>query len=145
MAIKESEEHLVDYEFMSKYLRDDSDKIKEKEESFLPVKFGASKSGSTEVFSSIGEGESYPENNNFNNRFNNGFKKQYNYNNSDEDIPIEGDFDDSQESGDFKRKSQVTSSPKPITEAKREFLKHLEDESLSIDTCSKINHDWERK
>ncbi len=32
-----------------------------------------------------------------------------------------------------------------VTNAKKEFLKSLEDESLTVDTCSNVNRDWNRK
>ena len=74
----------------------------------------------TEVFGRIGESEIYSENPNFYRR-----KKEY------DDIP--------------EKHIKVESTSKPLTEAKKEFLEHLEDESLSVDTCSRINHDWNNK
>jgi hypothetical protein len=125
MVEKESEESSVDYGFMNKYLRNESDNSKkENKESFLPVKFGASKSGATEVFGNVGEGESYSENNNFNN----GFKKRYN---KEDDGPKI-----------FEEKSKVT--PSIVSAERQKFLKQLEDESLSIDTAGQINHDWKK-
>lgn len=118
MTIKESE-YSIDYEFIKKYVRessDDEDNLKKENQEHLLDHFKTKKSGSTEVFNKIGEGESYSENRSFDNRQN---KKD--------------EFESSNE--------KIESTLSPVTEAKREFLEYLEDESLSIDTCSHITHD----
>lgn len=127
MTQKESEDSSIDYKFISKYIRDDSNEDKENlkkdNQGHFLEKFETKKSGPVEVLGSVGEGESYSENTNFNkrqNEENEGFEKS----NSNEKVEF---------------------TSKPLTDAKREFLKHLEDESLSIDTCSNINRDWKRK
>ena len=74
----------------------------------------------TEVFNNIGEEELHSENSNF-------FKRQR------------------QENDEFEPSNEIESSSKPITEAKKEFLKHLEDDSLTLDTCDRLNHDWKKK
>jgi len=76
----------------------------------------------TEVFNRIGESEIYSEKPNFNKRYS-----------RDESI----DDDEPQ--------IKIESSSKPLTEAKKEFLEHLEKDSLTIDTCEKITHDWNKK
>jgi hypothetical protein len=73
----------------------------------------------TEVFNRIGEEEIYAENPNF---YNNK-KRQY-------------------EDDDNEPEVKVESTSKPLTEAKKEFLEHLEKDSLTVDTCEKLTHDW---
>ncbi len=121
MVIKESEDSSTDDGFIKRYIRDDLD---ENPEQFLREKFETKKSSATEVFSRVGEGESYRENNDFNRRWNKA---------NEDDVGIKTSNE------------KVEFTSKPITEAKKEFLEHLEDESLSIDTCSQINKDWKRK
>ncbi|MFA5856505.1 MAG: hypothetical protein WC867_04045 [Candidatus Pacearchaeota archaeon] len=51
---------------------------------------------------------------------------------------------------DKKRDSEDSSSPnekveyksKEMTDAKKEYFEHLEDDSLNIDTCSRLNREW---
>ena len=74
----------------------------------------------TEVFNNIGEAEIYSERPNFRRR-----------------------YDDYSDGNDAPQKTEFTS--KPLTEAKKEFLKHLEDDSLTVDKCSTITHDWNKK
>jgi len=75
----------------------------------------------TEVFNRIGEGECFTENPNFYNRQ----KRQYDDNDEEPEVKVE-------------------SSSKPLTEAKKEFSEHLEKDSLTIDTCEKLTHDWNK-
>jgi len=126
MTQKEDEDSLMDYKFLSKYIREDSDENKQEnlkkqgEQNLLHKKFEIGNHEATEVISRIGEGGSYPENQNF-------YKRQ----------------EDRQEFEEPDEKIEVISNP--ISDAKQEFLKDLEDDSLTIDTCSKLNHDWKRK
>jgi hypothetical protein len=120
METKESDESVVDYEFLKKYIRDDdSDKSKETIQLDFSQKFKTEKQGSTgtEILSREGEGESYREETSFN-------KKPW-QKNKEPDEPIESD--DSNE--------DIIPQSKPPTEAKKEFLEHLEDESLTLDTA----------
>lgn len=74
----------------------------------------------TEVFNRIGEAEIHSEDYNFYNRTrgkNNGFETS----------------------------DKIEFTSKPISKAKKEFLKHLENDSLTIDTCSKLNQDWGKR
>ena len=137
MAIKENEEDsAIDYEFLKKYIRDDSDKSKETNQSDFSIKkFESQKQNSngTEILARDGEGESYRENTNINTNFN----KRENREDEEDEINEENEeFDDSSEKIEFQSN---------ISDAKKEFVKHLDDESLSIDTCTRINHDWEKK
>ncbi len=116
MGIKESEDSSIDYEFIKKYIKDSSEESKGH---FSDKKLEMKKSGDTEVFSRIGENESSE-----NTRFN---KKQ------------------DEKNEEFLPNEKVEFASKPLTKAKKEFLEHLEDESLSVDTCRQINHDWKRK
>ena len=77
----------------------------------------------TEVFNRIGEEELHSENEYF-------YKKKREEN--------EG-FTTS------KTSEKIESISKPITKAKKEFFEHLEDDSLTLDICSKLNHDWKKK
>jgi hypothetical protein len=51
---------------------------------------------------------------------------------------------------DKKRNSEEKSSSfekveyrsKEMTDAKKEFFTHLEDDSLNLDTCSRLNREW---
>ena len=74
----------------------------------------------TEVFNRIGEGESFSEN---------PFYKRQRRDEDDE----------------FEPPIKTESISKPITEAKKEFFEHLEKDSLTIDACEKLNHDWKKK
>jgi hypothetical protein len=143
MDIKEGEESSIDsidYEFISKYIREDSceaeGNLKKSDEDNFLKKFEAKQSGAVEVLGSIGEGESFSdkEYNGFNNhnKWKNKESEKYESDETDEEVEIESD---------------IKSSSKPLTQAKKEFLKHLENEnnSLSIDTCDRINKDWKKK
>jgi hypothetical protein len=128
MTTKESDDDsTVDYEFLKKYIRDDSDKAKENQNDFSPNNFTSQKQGSTgiEVQSREGEGESYREETNFN-------KKPWQKNN---------DFEES----DGSNEEEIESPSKPLTEAKKEFMEHMEDDSLTLDTASKLTYDWNNK
>ena len=142
MAIKESDDFSIDYEFLSKYIRDDSDKSKETNQSDFSIKkFESQKQNSngTEILARDGEGESYSENTIANKK---PWEKNKGFDESDEsDESIE--FDDSDEESDGSTEKIEFQSN--ISDAKKEFVKHLDDESLSIDTCTRINHDWEKK
>ncbi len=67
------------------------------------------KNSHVEVFGRIGEGESYPEK----------------INSHDED------FESSNE--------KIESKSNSVSDAKRKFLNEIEDDSLTIDTCRKVN------
>lgn len=129
MTIKESDDSAIDYEFIRKYIRDDSDKNKEANQTDFSLNFVSQKQSgtSTEILSREGEGESYRENSDFN-------KKPWQKNKGFEE-PLE--TDESNET--------IESQSKPLTEAKKEFLEHLEDDSLTVDTCTKLTHDWNNK
>lgn len=71
----------------------------------------------TEVFNNIGESEIYSENPKF-------FKRHR-------------EVDDG-----FEAPHKIESVSKPITDAKKEFFEQLNDDSLTVDTCSKLTHDW---
>ena len=74
----------------------------------------------TEVFNRIGEEEIHSENPN-------SYKRQ------------------KEENDEFESLDKIESESKPITEAKKEFFEHLEDDSLTIDACSRLNHEWRKK
>lgn len=134
------EEDSIDYGFINKYINDndnntnpgDKNKFvkKDSNNSFSNTRFLTRKSGSTEVFSRIGEGESHNSNtpNNFNKK----------YNNEDNDSS-DDEFDDVESKSG---KKEIGNNP--MTEAKKEFIKHLEEDSLNLDTCSNVNQDWKR-
>ena len=50
-----------------------------------------------------------------------------------------------QREDDFEPVNKVESASKPLADAKKEFFEHLEDDSLTIDTCENVNRDWKRK
>lgn len=75
----------------------------------------------TEVFNRIGEAEMHESSNSF---------ERFNKFNRD---------DDSSESV-----HKIESGSKKLTEAKKEFFENLENDSLTIDTCEKVNHDWKK-
>jgi len=75
----------------------------------------------TEVFNRIGEGESFTETPN-------SYKRFTKYRDEEEDEP----------------EVKIESTSVPLTEAKKEFLDHLNKDSLTIDTCEKITHDWNK-
>eukprot|EP00825_Cyclidium_porcatum_P021114 TRINITY_DN2365_c0_g2_i2.p1 TRINITY_DN2365_c0_g2~~TRINITY_DN2365_c0_g2_i2.p1 ORF type:complete len:388 (+),score=79.50 TRINITY_DN2365_c0_g2_i2:739-1902(+) len=144
--IKESED--IDYDFISKYIKDDpslnNPDLKKDDEPSLFGSIQIRKSGATEVFGSIGQGESHSYGNsgsggNFGNSGNNNFKKKYYNNNNEDDADNEIDISVEEESGEENK-----SISKPVMEAKKEFLDHLNDESLSVDTCSRVNYDWKK-
>jgi hypothetical protein len=70
----------------------------------------------TEVFNRIGEEEIYSEKPNF-------YKKH--------GLENEG----------LNEPENIESISKPMTKTKKEFFEHLNDDSLTIDTCTKLNHD----
>ncbi len=121
---KEGEEISVDDGFINKYIREDNN---DAEMSLFKKRFGGegNHSGAVEVFGSVGEGESFLEGNNFNRRWGNkgGFSSN--------------DSDDSDE-----KKTKFNSNT--ASKARQEFLKELDDDSLTVDTCSKVAHDWKR-
>ncbi|MFA5259218.1 MAG: hypothetical protein WC979_04795 [Candidatus Pacearchaeota archaeon] len=141
---KESED--IDYDFISKYIKDDpslnNPDLKKDDEPSLFGKIEIRKSGATEVFGSIGQGESHSYGNSGNqgNSGNNNFKKKWNNNyNNNEDGDDEIDISVENESGEENK-----SVSKSVIEAKKEFLEHLNDDSLSLDTCGSVNKDWGR-
>ena len=113
----EKEEESFDHEFISKYIREDSN---DAAVNSFKQKFETKQSGSIEVLGSVGEGENQVGNNNFNRR--------RNEENAGPEL--------------HREKSKFTSSP--ASKAKQEFLKHLEDDSLTVDTCNRVNHDWKK-
>lgn len=74
----------------------------------------------TEVFNNIGELEIYSENPNF-------YKRQR------------------EENDGFNISDEVESISKPMIKAKKEFFESHNNESLTIDTCSKLSYDWKKK
>jgi hypothetical protein len=80
----------------------------------------------TEVFNNIGESELHSEGENFFRRY----RKEGG--NSEEFVSSE-------------KIESITKPGRPVTNAKKEFLKELEDESLTIDTCSKLTHEWGKR
>jgi hypothetical protein len=76
----------------------------------------------TEVFSRIGEGESFSQNSRFHNK-----------------VPENGDYDPDNDNEDN------ISVTKPMSKVKKEFFDSMNKESLTIDTCNKLNHDWKKK
>ncbi|MGV8152471.1 MAG: hypothetical protein ACP5OG_05300 [Candidatus Nanoarchaeia archaeon] len=75
----------------------------------------------TEVFNRRGESEIYESSEN--NRFNRYKKSEDSEELNDSDIKIE-------------------SQSKPLFNAKKQFFEKIKDESLTLDTCESINHDW---
>jgi len=120
MTKKESEDSTTDYGFISKYIKDGTEpNNKNNGRKFSSNMFKSECRGSVEVFGKIGEGGGNTEDSN-------GHYKHEDDENFDE--------------------SKVTiESKSPITDTKREFIKQMEDDSLSIDTCTKLNHDWKKK
>lgn len=72
----------------------------------------------TEVFNRIGESEMHEGSNSFG-RFNR---------DNDSSEPVH----------------KIESTSKPISDAKKEFFEHLEDDSLTIDTCENANRDCKK-
>jgi hypothetical protein len=141
MEIKEPADDSIDYSFISKYIRDDSAETKENVNKESPLGFSlknfqSQDKGSTEVFGSIGEDEIYSENPNskFHKRSSEG-----DFDSEDSGEPVESDDSD----------EKVESGPtsKAVTDAKKEFRKHLEEKNntLTIDACEKVNHDWKKR
>lgn len=114
-----------DYGFISKYIRDDNDNGKSNDEEIKSFKdrFTMRQSGTVEVFGSVGEGESFS--NNFNNSSNFNGKRFH---------KKEEDFDEDENNEESSKTS----------EAKKEFLKKIKEDSLSLDTCEKVGRDWNR-
>jgi hypothetical protein len=120
METKESEDSSENYEYIKKYIRDDNKSPKDKS-FFSDSKFKMSRNGSNEVFNRIGESESHDNPTNY-------YKKH------------DSDYDESSKSVE---KNESTSNP--VVAAKKEFITGLEDESLTLDTCSRLTHDWGNK
>jgi hypothetical protein len=121
MATKESEGSSIDYEFLKKYIRDDSPEEKQDNNSDFSKKFTIEKQTSVEVFGSVGEGESFSKN---------------------PFVHKKREFEESDLSFESPEKIESKSN---ITDAKKEFIEHLEDDSLSLDTCSNLTNDWNKK
>ncbi len=118
---KETEDFSVDYGFISKFIQDDEDKEKrESNENFLFKYLQTKNTGEIEVFSSVGEGQD-------NSQSLNSFKGRFKENTGFEEEPQES--------------FETIQSESPVTEAKKEFIKHLQEDSLTIDACEKLNHD----
>ena len=77
----------------------------------------------TEVFTRRGEEESHFDDSN-----SQGFNR---YDNSEEDEVSEDLI-------------KVESGSKNLCKAKKEYHEALEDDSLDLDTCNKLNHDWKK-
>jgi len=105
-------------DFISKYLRDDSDV---KPVNGLSI-FRFRNEKVTETFNNVGEPDSYSE-------------EVKGYGKREDNKFEEG------ESSEPREKIEVKS---PIAEAKKEFLDEIENQSLTLDTCSQINRDWGR-
>jgi len=154
MTIKESENSAIDYKFISKYIREDPDdnkenSVKDREGQILNEKFSAEKSSATEVLGNVGEGGSFPE------KDDSVFHKKpwenkggyYNKDNEDDE-----DYGDEEEKvgenykGDKKSTTpnETIESASGIAKAKKEFLKNVNDESLTLDACERVNKDWGR-
>ena len=131
----EVDDYSVDNSFISKYIRDDSC---EKEGGLLRERFKAKESGVVEVFGSVGEGES------FEHFGSNGFKRGYNSGNSSNGGNGYRKESDDMDDNDEDSESGSDSKPKNHSSAKKEFLKELSDDSLSVDTCSNVSRDWKR-
>lgn len=115
MEIKESDDSSVDYGSISKYIRKNSKKDSPYK------KFETQKQGTVEVFGRVGEGEGNLENSNFHKR------------------------QEEENEGLTASSEKLKFTPKSNSGARQEFLKHLEDDSLTIDTCNRLNHDWKRE
>lgn len=76
----------------------------------------------TEVFNNIGESEIYSQGPNYNRRYN----RDDDFCDNSEDVEKEADS-------------------KPMAQSKKEFIEHLNDDSLTLDKCGRINHDWAKK
>jgi hypothetical protein len=109
-------------DFISKYIKDEGEVKKGK--SSLSM-FGYADKGSKEVFS-VSEDLVFSEDNS---RFK---KKVVSSDNKDEekvlDKPIEN-----------------IESKSIIADAKREFLEEIENQALTVDTCTQVNRDWGKK
>jgi hypothetical protein len=44
-----------------------------------------------------------------------------------------------------KNSEKIEFKSKHLSNAKKEFFEHLEDDSLTVDTCDKIARDWKAK
>jgi len=120
-----------DYGFIDKYIREDSNNVEgEANASRILNRFKIKESGTVEVFGSVGEGENRVEQNEFNKGKSYGDR---NWNNRTED---ESELDGGNEE----------TVKKKISEARKEFLNEIQEdnESLTIDTCSKLTHDWKK-
>jgi len=111
--------------YISKYIREDS-KDNEMEANDFKQRFKSKDSGTIEVFGSVGEGESFSENN--------GFKKRYN-----QDGRNNWDGGDDENDDD-----KANSGSEPTSRAKKEFLDKIQEDSLTIDTCSNVGRDWKK-
>jgi hypothetical protein len=49
------------------------------------------------------------------------------------------------EDNNFKAYDKIEFTSKPLSDAKKEFFKYLENDSLTIDACNRANHDWKKK
>jgi len=103
-------------EFISKYLRDDS-YVKPAESLSM---FKQSSIGVTETFNNIGEPSNYSED-----------SKDYDKSKFEENKSLE--------------QCEKIEDKSPIAEAKKEFLDEIENQSLTLDTCSQINRDYGAK
>ncbi|MDD5193041.1 MAG: hypothetical protein PHF67_00480 [Candidatus Nanoarchaeia archaeon] len=71
-----------------------------------------------EVFNRIGEEELHSDSN---------FYKRY-----------------KKEDDELETNDKTESNSKPLSEAKKEFFEHLKNDSLTIDACDRLNHDWKK-
>ncbi|MBR9704767.1 hypothetical protein GOV12_05110 [Candidatus Pacearchaeota archaeon] len=119
MKHEKSDNSSNEFESINKYIRDDSKEDNNKSNNFSK-KFEINNNGPTEVFGRVGEGESYS--------------------NNETSHKAKEDVDES-----FSKIKEKTVSKSPVTDAKQDFIKQMEDDSLTMDTCSKVNKDWNKK
>jgi hypothetical protein len=127
MTTKESDETNVDYDFLKKYIRDEtSDNKKEEVGNFSIKNFQTSNRIGTEVFER--DGDDYLSNNSDN---------KPNFNNKPWQKKEDGD---SVGEEIFDEMEKEASSP--MTKERQEFIRQMEEESLTVDTATKVNFDW---
>ena len=146
---------MTTYKFIEKYLRDDPEdnkenSIKDREGQIFNEKFSSEKSSSTEVLGNVGEGGSLPEKDDsvFHKK---PWENSRGYYNKDDEEADEDYGDDEEKVGENYKGDKKSTTPNEtiestsgIAKAKKEFLKHVEDESLTVDACERVNKDWGR-
>ena len=132
---------IKEIDYISKYIREDSNEIDgAANANILRDRFKTRECGTVEVFGSVGEGESHSEQNGFNNGKSYGGVSWNNRNNNNNNRGDESEFSGDEGNGD------EMNVKKKISEARKEFLNEIQEdnESLTIDTCSKLTHDWKK-